>query len=155
MILYLSTIQAFRQMRALVSLVVMSRDRAGIASCRCCFVQLNLSRARERAREASLPLTCRAARQIICTHTYFYVLALCCMYVPLERATYVPLERGYVRIEKIKYYLGFVVRRVQAYPNFPPKKLSVRPSVRLSVCPKSHVCFFSVLSTQLWITDEA
>lgn len=100
MILYLSKIQAFRQMRALVSLVVMSRDRAGIASCRCCFVQLNLSRARERAREASLPLTCRAARQIICTHTYFYVLALCCMYVPLERATYVPLERGYVRIHR-------------------------------------------------------
>lgn len=114
MILYLSTIQAFRQMRALVSLVVMSRDRAGIASCRCCFVQLNLSRARERAREASLPLTCRAARQIICTHTYFYVLALCCMYVPLERATYVPLERGYVRIEKIKYF--FCVHNKQQTP---------------------------------------
>ena len=60
----------------------------------------------------------------------------------------VKVKRFYV-LRSATCYPGFVVRRVRAYPNFPQKNCpSVRLSVRLSVRPKSHVCFFSVLSTQ-------
>ena len=53
---------------------------------------------------------------------------------------------------------GFVVRRVRAYPNFPPKKLSVGPSVCLSVRPsvqKVMFVFFRSYLPNVWITDEA